>query len=60
MAGDALYAGDKLGFARWLFSKSMLFITENVVPLKVTLDVTVEYMLHYLSRHRGKGSWSVT
>ena len=37
----------------------MLFITENVVLLKMAHDATVDYMFHYFARNRGKGSRSV-
>ena len=57
--GHALDGGDQLGFARPSLSKSMLLVTENVVPLKVVHDATVDYMLHYLTRNRGKGNWSI-
>ena len=59
LAGDALDGGDQLRFARPSLSKSMLLVTENVVPLKVVHDSTVDYMLHYLTRNRGKGNWSI-
>ena len=45
LAGDALDGGDQLRFARPSLSKSMLLVTENVVPLKVVHDATVDYML---------------
>ena len=52
LAGDALDGGDKLGFTS--LSKSMLFIKENVVLLKMGHGVTVDYMFHYFARNRGR------
>ena len=46
LAGDALDGGDQLRFARQFLSKFMLFVTENVVLLKVVHDATVNYMFH--------------
>ena len=33
--------------------------SQNVVPLKMTHDVTVDYVFHYLTRNSGKANWSV-
>ena len=52
LAGDALDGGDQLGFTS--LSKSMLFIKENVVLLKMGHGVTVDYMFHYFARNRGR------
>ena len=59
LAGDALDGGDQLRFTRQSLSKFVLFVTENVVLLKVVHDATVDYMFHYLTRNRSKGNWSV-
>ena len=52
LAGDALDGGDQLGFTS--LSKSMLFIKENVVLLKMGHGVTVDYMFHYFAKNRGR------